>query len=342
MQNAYAAVETTNTPRDLNNKKFHIPPQGTMNTAAKGQFLERLAGVMRASLPCQISATLLAQLLGTLHKQNFLVLTSARCGSNLLVDFINCHWRIVCHREILNDGYVTYGHTSTMPKWRKRLHIKSFFLKVPCLIFRMPRQFVGIKALHDQFDAYGVELSTIFRDVTFRKVICLYRQDLLETYVSLKIAEATDGWYSTSETNAISVDVDADEFVEYCMEHRRLWAKCAAQIPEHCDIHFLSYEALVQDPATQMKRVFEFIGPRYNRCPVAKSVRQNPAPISDKVINYQALLAGGTRAAELRFFELPRYINQTGESPLDSTAFTSAADVSETHCAQDDADHIMA
>jgi hypothetical protein len=200
----------------------------------------------------------------------------------------------------------------------------------------MPRQFVGIKVLHDQFDAYGVALSAIIRDVTIRKIICLYRQDLLETYVSLKIAKTNNCWYSDSETNAISVAVDADQFAEFCIEHRRLWAKCAVQIPEECEIHFLSYEALVKDPAGQMRQVFEFIGTRYNRRPIANSVKQNPKPISETVINYPSLLAHGPRVRELRFFELPRYVEQSGESSSDAVSSKSAADLNHADYAEDD------
>ncbi len=271
--------------------------------------LDTFVGRVRASLPWQVSANVLAEALGTLRKRNFLILSSARCGSNLLVDYVNAHWRVICHREILNDKYVIYGCTSHMPNWRKRLHIKSFFLKSPRAFVRLPRQFVGFKALHDQFESYGIELSTIIRDLSIRHIVCLYREDLLDAFVSLKIAEKNDCWYSTDQVNTQSVIIDQDEFVAYCKEHRRLWAECAAQISDSCGQLFLSYESLVNEPSRQLKRVFEFLGPRLNRCPVAKSVKQNPRPISEKVSNYRTLSAAGSACEVMRYFDLPQFLN---------------------------------
>lgn len=250
---------------------------------------ERMIGCIRGSLPWQLLMFATGCLLGSISYRNFLILSSARSGSNLLVDYLRGHWRIVCHREILNDDYLIYGSIASKSDFRKRLHVRSLFVKIPRLLWRAPRQFVGAKMLIDQFSHAGIPISDIIHDLGYPRIIVLYRVDMLETYVSRQIALRNGRWYSTTSSNQESVMVDWDEFIAYCDKERALWRQCLAAIACSCELHFIDYDSLVADPHGEVRKVLDFIGVRSNCEPVQRSVRQNPWPLSKKISNFPEL-----------------------------------------------------
>ncbi len=265
---------------------------------------KRLIGTLRGSLPWQLAAVGAGMALRSLRERNFLVLSSARSGSNLMVDYLRCHWRVRCFREILNDKYVIYGSLRDKPSWRKRLQVLSYFAKAPMRPFQLPRQFVGAKVLIDQFELSGLPLSTIIEDLGFPKILCVYRKDMLETFVSLKIAKLNNRWYSRTSPNSESIVVDPDEFRSYCNSERKLWDESLSQIRGRCEIHFSEYESLVARPGVEMRQALAFIGLQFTREPVARSIRQNPQPLSRKIVNYEAIRNDDELWTSLRFLQL--------------------------------------
>lgn len=270
----------------------------------RGFSKDRMLGTIRCCLPVQLTAALLGIVLGTVRRRNFLVLSSARSGSNLMVDYLKQHWRVTCHREIINANFEVYGNVTHKCRVRKRLHILSFFVKLP-LCGRLPRQFVGAKVLIDQFAINAISASDVARDLGVPKVIALYRTDMLEAFVSRKIAMRTERWYSREAPNADAVEVDWNEFMEFCNNERRLWSDCLGALREKCEVLYVEYEALIQDPTGQMTRVLAFIGVQLNRRPIAKSVRQNPWPLDRKITNFAVLSCRSDFLDAFRYLRLP-------------------------------------
>jgi LPS sulfotransferase NodH len=277
---------------------------------------ERIIGIMRGSLTWQLLAVLAGNLLGSSRYRNFLILSSARSGSNLLVDYMRGHWRIHCHREILNEDYYVYGSLIGKSEFRRRLQIRSLFTKVPQLPFRAPFQFVGAKILIDQFSQVGMSVSEVCRVLGNPRLIVLYRNDLLETYVSREIARSNGLWYSTKSPNEETIFVEWERFRSYCEEERALWRACLLEIKNYSELHFVDYNSLVNDPVEEVGKVLSFIGVESNRKPVQRSVRQNPWPLSKKVANYTELEMREDVCGAFRFLSLPEegmFLEGTGE-----------------------------
>jgi LPS sulfotransferase NodH len=250
---------------------------------------DRILVAIRSSFAWQWVAVIAGDRLGLISNRNFLILTSPRSGSNLLVDYLRGHRCVHCHGEILNRQYCDDLALRAQTDRRKMLHFRSLFIKLPRTRLRIPRQFVGAKIQLEQFPKNHVTLPSVLEWLGNPRIIILYRKDLLETYVSRQIAYINNRYYSKTSSNELSVSVDWERFRQYCDVERTSWDACLAAIGTSCDVHFLDYDSLVADPRTEVAQAFRFIGVESDREPVPQSVRQNPWPMSKKVINFAEL-----------------------------------------------------
>jgi LPS sulfotransferase NodH len=224
-----------------------------------------------------------------MQDRNLIVLSAGRSGSSLLVNYLNCNRQIHCHGEVLNSGHEIYG--TTEGKTREELigHVAFFFQK-------RETTYVGAKFLTHQFGELDITVSDVLEVLRRPKVIALYRRSLLETYVSLLIAEETDTWYSSNVINKVSVTLNLPQFQEFAKVQRRRWQDSMREVARLCSFVCVSYEELINDQAITMNRVFSFLD-----VPSAdvrsESVKQNPGTLRDKIANYDSLPVGELTAA---------------------------------------------
>jgi hypothetical protein len=137
---------------------------------------------------------------GRRRRQHFVIVTSPRTGSTLLVNLLNAHPQAQCNGEILNPAYMVYGDVCAAKPARQTTHVQSLY-SAPwssgCVA-------VGAKVFIEHFHRCFLEPGAFLRMLGASagpkpKVILLYRKSLLETYLSLEKAFATDVWFSTSE-----------------------------------------------------------------------------------------------------------------------------------------------
>jgi LPS sulfotransferase NodH len=214
-------------------------------------------------------------------RRNLLILSAGRSGSTLLVNYLNSHPRIYCRGEILNSGTKIYGCLEGKSRERLLLHIRSYY--------RQRRgQYVGAKFHTHQFDELALPLRDVVEALHQPKVIVLYRENLLETYVSLQIARGNNLWCSDSVVNHEAIRVDWHDFLRYAAHERARWENCLAAVVGSCATHTLTFEEMVGDPQKALDGVFAFLG--LPTCPVTtRTIRQNPQPLSDKIVNYAEL-----------------------------------------------------
>lgn len=231
-----------------------------------------------------------------MHGRNLIVLSAGRSGSSLLVNYLNSNRQIHCHGEILNSGHEIYGTIEGKTREELIRHVASFFKK-------QDATYVGAKFLTHQFDELDITVSDVLEVLRRPKVIALYRRSLLETYVSLLIAEQTDTWYSSGVINNVSVILDLPQFHEFAEVQRRRWEDSMREVSRLCSSICISYEELVNDPAITMNRVFSFLD-----VPSAdvhsESVKQNPRDLSTKISNYDSLPRAEITAAATTCLEL--------------------------------------
>ncbi len=218
-------------------------------------------------------------MMGHSDRSTFLVVSAGRSGSTLLVNLLNCHPDVTCHGEILNPEQSGYPGIERDDCDRIILHVRSVFESLQC-----PR--TGAKIHISQLEELSLPLDRLTNVLRQPRIVLLYRRNLLATYVSLLIAQRNGRWYSRGLVNRVAVRIDWERFLEYAVTERRRWQAVLGQ--RSTPVHVLTYEQLRGGLQKHMDRVFGFLGlPTH---PVrASSVRQNPWPLSRKIVNFDDL-----------------------------------------------------
>lgn len=216
--------------------------------------------------------------------RSFIVLSSGRSGSELLVGLLKCHPDLECYWEILNrEELLQYrlrgasGRSLTNYILARLLPLKPWF------------PYIGFKLFNEQLEYCRLPLGDLLDALHNPPVIVLYRENLLETFVSLKIAFKTNVWYSEDKVHHCSIEVDWAEFKEYVDMERRRWRRSMSALQRHRAI-LVSFEELKEKKQESASRLFAFLGVKSELEVKASTIRQNPLPLERKVVNYQEVL----------------------------------------------------
>ena len=214
--------------------------------------------------------------------RTFLVLSSARSGSTLLMQYLGSHPSILCsfqeplNRETLAEqnligsktGILNYLTASVLP-WRS-----------------WAWRYVGCKVFTEQLEYCRICLHDVHVALCHPAVVVLYRRNMLDTYVSLRIAFQTEVWFSDEVVKEESrVHVDWQAFQDYVHEERARWRESLQGLKKVKNIHFLSYEELSSNSDSSLAGVFLFLGVSQSHV-IAFSKKQNPLPLEEKVLNF--------------------------------------------------------
>jgi LPS sulfotransferase NodH len=283
-------------------------------------FLKHAVRRVRRCYCWQIGCVCLGRAFGSLYDRNFIVLASARSGSRLLVNYLNSHPQIRCHGEVLNSPHYVCGKAHAMSRRRLRHHVKSFYLK---------GRTVGTTFHTHHFEDIPIRADDIVEILQRPKVLVLYRENQLESYVSLTIARQSNIWYSTSIVNKEAITVDWHKYLAYVDHERKLWDACLKSVQSACAVHTVTFEQMVAAPQATLDDVFTFLG--VPSCHIwTESVRQNPRPLSEKILNYSDLrIEDPARAKALNLSLMSQQENSLslGSSPARAT-FAECAPIS--------------
>ena len=275
---------TSRIPQLLGYDHWHLPPGHLANFVHKAF---RAEAAMRNSLAAQYATAALGGACGWTRPRNFLVLGSVRSGTTLMVDYLNCHPRIRCRGEILGENGDRYGDPWRMTRQRLRLHVEALFVK-------RPRVLAGAKILTYHVDRLPLKLRDMVELLDRPRMIVLYRQRLLDQFVSLRIAESDGLWHVKKPTKPAAISLDPDDFLAYAAEERRMRRESLSGLGD-CDVHYLSYERLTAAAEIEMRDVFAFLG--VTPCTVqSKLLKRNPDDLSRKLKNHLQFLAPAVQA----------------------------------------------
>ena len=223
--------------------------------------------------------------------KSFVILSSGRSGSTLLVQYLNYHHSIICYSELLNREELCKNHISSVSgSGTQRVSLVRYLLS-KLLPLNPFTSWTGFKLFNEQLEYCKLPLSQVMSALCNPPVIVLFRENLLETFVSLKIAERNGIWFSEDKVNSCSLQVDWEEFHEYCLVEGGRWKQSMRELSFSISnkILFISFEEIVSNRDETMEKVFGFLN--LGSCYVeACSKRQNPQPLEEKVSNYSDIV----------------------------------------------------
>ncbi len=261
-----------------------------------------LRGLLTANYAVERAWTAWGRSRDWVRANNFLLLSSVRCGTTMMVEYLNCSRRIRCHGEILGPGHIMHGYPYRMSPARLRTHVESYFVK-------RPGKFAGAKIMTFHLDELPISLEEVLELLHQPKVIVLYRANMLEQYVSFQVAEQRGIWHLKKPKSVRPVWIDPDLCQAFIARERRMWHENLSVLA-NVDAHVLSYEYLASQPEIAMREVFGYLG--VEPAPVrTKYVRTNPQPAWQRVTNYEQLAERGLPRAAVQ--RLPYLANRHGQ-----------------------------
>lgn len=273
---------------------------------------------------------------GNNRVQRFMVLGSARTGSNLLLSLLSTHPAIKMYSELFNldtlpesdlrevlDDPVAYLQRRLARAERPGIatvgfkmfydHLTPDYFRKPVALAEMSegmrRKFTAFETFIDAhyhrpvlYERFRRAWENLVADRSFA-VIHLRRRNALHTLISLKTAFKTRRWWSlkgkVQETTVL--DLDPGECQRYFEWMDTLAARADADFAGHARLD-LAYEDLVEHRDQAVRRVFAFL--RVAQEPVSTRMqKQIVAPPAEIVRNYHQLKASFARTRWHIFFE---------------------------------------
>ena len=119
------------------------------------------------------------------------------------------------------------------------------------------------------------------------KLIHIYREDLLRSYLSLEIARRTNDWvkYSKKSPRLEQIFLDTTDFKQYASDIAKYQKTFLMSFKKH-QIHEISYENLIESPEELTNQILDFLN--LPRKKLTSQMRpQNPFSIEEIVLNYE-------------------------------------------------------
>ena len=213
------------------------------------------------------------------------VIATARSGSNLLVDYLNRMPGVQSLSEIVNWQF-EFGPP-------KHLHSRKVIKHLRHSLQQLNSPVRACKVFFHHLENYGLTLDDIDHAFPEAGYIVLYRENMVEQFVSHKQAVQTNQWLLLpgQDRKRARVTIDSKELRTYCDTTRRSYEQAIAHraVAEHGVV--LSYEQLTARPSQCVR---EFICPLLNIPaidPTSQMRKQNAEPLSQRVANYDEIAA---------------------------------------------------
>jgi len=223
--------------------------------------------------------------------RNFIVVSKARSGSNLLKSLLNQHESIRCFGEIFKESFVT-GKGLPLLSGRaaevKHLHETDLvsFWKLILESYKLDKPVIGAKIFYphredDEIWRYFASSCT--------PIIHLVREELIDSYLSLKLAAASRIWKQSKKKKVggeydRSISIDLADFQKYCMRIRGHIDRIKSLFRDNPFLE-ITYSSLVKDRAKTMSAIYSFLG-LPNRETSPRLSKQLSRPREELIINW--------------------------------------------------------
>jgi LPS sulfotransferase NodH len=231
-----------------------VPPKGDVSIALSGGKTEAKSPTTK---PAPDSADL--------DNRAFILLSVARSGSNLLRDYLNQHESVRCLGEVFKKSFVDEPEWQSFAKMGlniNRLHADDLvsFWKLILERGRADDVVIGAKVFY-----YHREGNEIWRHLASSRtpVIHLVREELIDSYLSLKLAVASGVW-TQPKNNMMeagyerNISIDLADFEKYCARIQR-YVEQARILFQNNPCLNISYSSLINDHNNVMAEIYSFL-----------------------------------------------------------------------------------
>lgn len=236
--------------------------------------------------------------------QPFVLLTTARSGSNWLLTLLNQHPNVAAFFEVLHNNPEERSpvmDTATGKRTRRCSAEEdgATFLAEAVYDYPYSRRVrcAGIKLFYSHaLEGPTASAWDYLRNLPDLRVVHLEREGLLESFVSRQRALRTRTWVVDKGTDDVPPDpgpetVDAAEFVKYVDRIARERATAVERL-DSAPMLSVRYEEMREHRNREIKRILRFLGVRawpYVHLLKDRTVVQARRPLHERVANYEAL-----------------------------------------------------
>lgn len=207
--------------------------------------------------------------------QFFAIVCEGRTGSNLLVDLLGSHPEIECAPELYHPQAGTFKNYPGMSH-REFLNLHTYRTSLPIRGFKMPINWI----------LEHPDIVAEFRADKY-KIIRLNRENLLDHFLSVKLAILNSNWCSESVYDIQHLAVDPWEWLEFVgTRHGVAWA--TDMVCARMNIFTITYEQLLR-PEFQAS-MLNFLGAEIRELSTVK-IRMRTKPVHEIIENYDELVA---------------------------------------------------
>lgn len=238
------------------------------------------------------------------ERQVFVLIGMMRSGSNLLERQLGLLPDVRCHGELYNPAFV--GLDVAQGKEQagyKRDSIEARNADPMGLLTKLDaacdRPVMGLRLFLDHSEPMTARL---LYDKSVKKIVL--SRNLLESYVSLLIAQKTDQWISTKEAVKPSdpVEVDVPKFINYALRQSLFYNDILTVLHQTGqDYRMVDYTGL--NDLALLNKLAKFIGSKHQALQVEEPLKkQNPGTLAEKVIDYPKVVEALKKRRMMRWF----------------------------------------
>lgn len=217
--------------------------------------------------------------------ESFIVFAEMRTGSNFLQENLNAYPDIDCQGELFNPHFIGAPNKETVAGITQADR-DADPIKLLTAVRQNAPALTGFRCFHDH-DARAIEHC--LADPTCAKVVLT--RNPVESYVSWKIAASTGQWRLTNATHHRTAKIifDQEEFEDFLHRLQVFQIQILNTLQKTGQTAFyIAYED-VQDIEV-MNGLAKFLGSKHQRDALdTRLKKQNPAPMSDKVENFEEM-----------------------------------------------------
>jgi hypothetical protein len=239
------------------------------------------------------------------ERTRFFILARGRTGSTLLHQLLDSHPQCICFEEIFADRPLPEEFPADYPAAKLQGMQRDEALRKSDPLAFLDRyvfapdlpesvRSVGFKLFYFHSNAGRSELWDHLKQDTSVRVVHLRRRNLLRMFLSMKIAFKTGAWWSLSGMPGLderAIALDAGEFRTYVDQSLRQRDAAEAAFASHpiFPLWYEEFENYPQDPS-RIDELLDFLDLPARRLH-SEMRRQNPEPLRQLIVNYDALKA---------------------------------------------------
>ncbi len=232
----------------------------------------------------------------------FVILAEMRTGSNLLEAYLNESPAIRCEGEAFNPAFVAYPKDDDLHGFSRAARDADPLALLAT--FRAQDRLAGFRYFHDHDPRV---FEPFMRDPRCAKIVLT--RNPVDSYVSLKIARATQQWRLGDVKNkrAAQVVFDPAEFAEHVAQLQGFQIRVQQLLQTTGQTAFhIGYEDIKDLDVINGLLAWLGIGQPLENAP-RKLKRQNPEPLEEKLVNPEAVSEGIARLDRFNLARTPSF-----------------------------------